>query len=338
MRDRVKKLLGIILTMLMVLAACGKKESSNVIVQGMVENIEALNLTNTHDILNVATYITKIEDTYFISDCYHNQIIYNTNIQDELTKWKVLTQDVHYAHTIAYGQGVMLIDDTENNRLMIFQKIDGNFVHTQTIDNIGMKPHFVQYNEEMECFMAWSSITGEMYFLKITDSKEYASKAIKSIYIDKIIKIDELYGVYVRSFTVIDGEFYFVSGHNNGKIIKCTLNQEENRFDIAQRYEVASEIAGMVQISKIQDYYYLTISTDAMENQDFATIIRTKDLALLSVGEYEDVYDSFGVSGGTPYYISQIDKKYYLSHHRTSENILEFEVTDNEITNVKIVY
>ena len=46
---------------------------------------QPLNMINSYEDLNVATYITKLDDTpmYFISDCYHDQILYNDNIDDE---------------------------------------------------------------------------------------------------------------------------------------------------------------------------------------------------------------------------------------------------------------
>ena len=190
-----------------------------------------------------------------------------------------------------------------------------------------MKPHFVQYDEERETFYAWSSITGEMYYFK-------RDTATKEVFIEKTLKIDELFGVYVRSFTIIGDDIYFVSGHNNEKIIRSNADT----LEILETYPVTPEIAGMVQLVKIQDYYYLTISTDNRENQDYATIIRTKDLHDLSQGMYEDVYDRFGISDGTPYYITQIDNRYYMAHHRTNENIVAFDVVDNEILNVEILY
>ncbi len=36
-----------------------------------------------------------------LSDCYHDQILYHDNLTDPLTSWNILTDDVHYAHTIA---------------------------------------------------------------------------------------------------------------------------------------------------------------------------------------------------------------------------------------------
>lgn len=291
---------------------------------------------NTYDTLNVATYITKIENTYFIADCYHDQIIYHDNITDPLNQWSVLTDEVHYAHTIASDGTVFVVDDTEHNRLMVFQKTEAGYAHTQTLENIGMRPHYVQYDTENGVFMVWSSITGEMYLLKRAAQPQ--QNGIYPLYVDKILKIDELYGVYVRSFTVMEDGIYFVSGHNNQKVIKAVINDTGDGFDVVAEYSAADGIAGMVQLTKIGDFYYITISTDNQENQDFATIVRTDSLEGLADGRYEDIYDQFGVSGGTPYYITEIEGRYYMAHHRTGENIIAFDVNDNTIQNVEVIY
>lgn len=304
--------------------------------EGMLSVPAVCDQKNTYSTLNVATYITKIDNTYFIADCYHDQIIYHDNITDPLEQWDVLTSEVHYAHTIASDGIMFLVDDTENNRLLVFQRTEDGYVHTQTLENIGMRPHYVQYDEANRMFMAWSSITGEMYLIKRAEKTD--QNGVYPLYVHKILKMDELFGVYVRSFTVLEDGIYFVSGHNNQKIIKVTVNDTGDGFDIIGEYRVADEIAGMVQLTKMEDFYYITISTDYQENQDFATIIRTDSLDRLSDGTYEDIYDRFGVSGGTPYYITEIEGRYYMAHHRTSENIIAFDINDNEIENVEIIY
>ena len=265
---------------------------------------------NTYDTLNVATYLTKIGDTYFLSDCYHDQILFHDNVTDAISEWKVL-----------------LIDDTENNRILVFEKAGEGYVQTQIFDNVGMRPHFVQYDEKRQTFYAWSSITGEMYYFK-------RNASTNEVFLEKILKKDELFGVYARSFTIMENDIYFISGHNNEKIIRANADT----LEILETYSVTPEIAGMVQLVKIQDYYYITVSTDNQENQDYATILRTKDLHSLADGEYEDIYDKFGIGGGTPYYITQIDGRYYMAHHRTSENIVAFDVVNNEIENVEVIY
>lgn len=314
------------------------EEENSTVYDGLVENPQPNAEENTYDTLNVATYITKADDIYFIADCYHDQIIYSDTLEKPLTEWRVLTNDVHYAHTIAFDGTTLLIDDTENNRLLAFQKIGKNYVNTQILDEIGMKPHFVQYDAKRQVFMAWSSITGELYLVK--RAKTPNEQGIYPLYIEDILKIDELYGVYVRSFTLMDDTIYFVSGHNNQKLLKADIVEQDNkiRLEITARYDVPDKLAGMVQLYKIQDYYYITISTDNTENQDYATIIRTKNLDGLKTGDYEELYADFGLSGGTPYYINEIEGRYYMTHHRTDENIIAFDVIDNTIENVAVVY
>lgn len=312
------------------------EKKQNSAPEGMVVNPQPMNKKNTYDTLKVATYITKIDGLYFIVDCYHDQIIYHDNLSDSLNQWNVLTDEVHYAHTIASDGTVLLVDDTEHNRLLVFQKAEDGYMHTQTLENIGMKPHYVQYDTQRSLFMAWSSITGEMYLIR--RSTQADERGIYPLYIENILKIDTLYGVYVRSFTIMEDGIYFVSGHNNQKIIKAVINEKENRFDTVAEYVVTPEIAGMVQLTKIEGYYYITISTDNQEKQDYATIIRTRELEGLEKREYEEIYAEFGISGGTPYYITKIEGTYYMAHHRTNENIVAFDVNNNIIENVVVVY
>ncbi|MDE6363518.1 MAG: hypothetical protein K2O40_07690 [Lachnospiraceae bacterium] len=313
-----------------------ESSTAEAVYEGMLSDPAVNGEKNTYSTLNVATYITKVEDTYFIADCYHDQIIYNKNLTDPLSQWSVLTNEVHYAHTIASDGVMFLVDDTENNRLLAFQRTDDGYIHTQTLEDIGMRPHYIQYDAQNQVFMAWSSITGEMYLVKKAENAN--ERGIYALYVDKILKIDELYGVYVRSFTVMEDGIYFVSGHNNQKIIKAALNSSQDRFDILNEYQVTGQIAGMVQIVKIGDFYYITISTDNQENQDYATILRTDSLEKLSDGNYEEIYEQFGVSGGTPYYITEIDGRYYMAHHRTNENIIAFDIRQNQIEHVEVLY
>ena len=58
----------------------------------------------------------------------------------------------------------------------------------------------------------------------------------------------------------------------------------------------------------------------------------------LKTGEYEDIYAQFGLYGGTPYYINEIEGRYYMTHHRTDKNIVAFDVINNVIEHVEIVY
>ena len=289
-------------------------------------------IKNFDNRLSVPTYITKVNDTWFIVDCYHNRIIYSDELGAPLTEWYIMSSEVTQPHTIASDGTVYLVDDTENNRVLVFEKVDSKFVGTQVLFDVGIRPHFTIYDEATDTFYVWSSKTGELYCFRHTpDSTQ--------MYLTEIRRIPELDGTYVRSFSIIDGDIYFVSGVSDlgekGKIYCCDLNT----LKIKNEIEVPDNMAGMVQITKIQDYYYITVSTDITGSQDHATIVRTRSLDKLSSSEYEDIYSTYFVGGGTPYYITCVDDTYFLTEHRlTDHSIWSFKVEKNMITDVQSLY
>lgn len=285
---------------------------------------------NPFPALSVPTYITKVEEYYFIVDCYHDQVIYHQNLTDPLYEWSVMTSDVSMAHTLASDGQVYLIDDTENNRILVMEReVNENgmtvFVPTQEFTQIGNRPHYIVYDEYTDTFYAWSSQSGEMYLFRHPEDDT-------RLYLTDIRSIPSLNDTYVRSFTIVEDHIFFVSG--NSSIIEADLYS----FEIKKEYPVPESMSGMIQLTPIGDDYYITISTDITGSQDYATMIRVKDLNDLAAGNYEDVYDNF-IGGGTPYYLSQIDDTWYLTEHRLpGHSIWSFQIQDNEITNVTSVY
>ncbi|MBR3683620.1 MAG: hypothetical protein IKL78_01955 [Lachnospiraceae bacterium] len=286
--------------------------------------------TNTYTNLCIPTYITRVDDCYFIVDCYHNQVIYHDNLTDPLEQWKVMVDGLSRPHTMASDGIVYLIDDTENHKIIVMQKRMNDygeyyFEITQEFSDIGTRPHYIIYHEESNTFYAWSSMTGEMYlFQREVDATE--------VELAEVRKIDQLMGVYVRSFTIVDDAIYFVSGQQ--KILKAQLSD----LEIVAEYPVIPEIAGMAQISLIGDYYYVTVSTDVSGSQDYKTMIRADSLESLATGEFDVLYDLFGCDG-TPYNITHFDGHLYLAEHRISNcRIWQFDVNNNEIENITKIY
>ena len=310
---------------LIILFSCKKSENiekhirdSEVIISNVAEAAASMEVKkNPFSDLSIPTQINKIGDTYFIVDCYHNEVIYNDNLEDPLNEWSVFTDEMLMGHTIAGDGEVYLVDDTENERIMIFEKSDGKYVFSQQFTGITGRPHYIIYDERKKVFYAWCSVSGEMYLLKHGSDNR--------VYIADIKTIPELVGVYVRSFTIIGDDIYFVSG--NSSIIKAKLDT----FEITERFPVPSGMAGMVQLTEIDDKFYITVSTDDNWNQDYATIIRCDSLEGLSDGRYEDIYDIF-IGGGTPYYITHFDDSYFMTEHRIpGHSIWRFEVRDGVI-------
>lgn len=206
---------------------------------------------NAQPSLSVPTQLTKIGEDYFLVDCYHNQILTSADLNAPLSEWYVLTSQIDRGHTIAGDGVVYLADDTENNRILIFEKKDDTFVMTQMFSNVGVRPHYVCYDEDSERFFALSSMTGELYVFFRPDP------SAPQVALEKILSIPELSGVYVRSFMIDGDDVYFVSG--NSAIIRA----RKKDLKVLERFSVPPEIAGMVQLARIQDWFYITVSTDA---------------------------------------------------------------------------
>lgn len=287
---------------------------------------------NPDYVLTVPTYITKVDDTWFIVDCYHNRVIYNDNVDDSLFDFKIMCSEATQPHTIASDGIVYLIDDTENNRVLVYEKIDGKFINTQRFNQIGDRPHFTVYDKENETFYVWSSESGELYCFRHT-------KDSSRMYLTEVRKIEELSNTYVRSFSIIDGDIYFVSGVADNGAAPAILQCDLKTLKVKKRYNVPSELAGMVQITPIDGQYYITVSTDQTGSQDHATIVRADSLSDISEGKYEDIYSKYFVGGGTPYYITQVEDTYYLTEHRLpGHSIWSFKVSDGEITDIQSLY
>jgi hypothetical protein len=219
---------------------------------------------NEQATLSIPTYVTKIDGTWFIVDCYHNQVLYydaqtddsdsasvvdcyhnqvlyydaqtddsdSASVDDsesnseakklsdnyensddfpqvDLTEWHVLPDDpelpMNQPHTIAGDGNVLLVDDTENNRVLVYTVNDGEnsyaddasasagnrdgdsssadndniskFTLTQKIDNVGTRPHYTKYDETTKTFYTWSSMTGELYCFRDTTGSESVNSA-----------------------------------------------------------------------------------------------------------------------------------------------------------------
>lgn len=300
------------------------------------EKVEAMeDVYNSKTTLNVPTDAEKIDGLYFIVDCYNNQVIYSDKLDTPLPEWHVMCSEISQGHTVASDGAVYLIDDTENNRILVYQKEYGKFIHTQTINNVGQRPHYVRYDDKTKAFYVLSSMTGEIFVLQSApeDSAEDGISR-KEVSISDIKTIEALTNSYCRSFFIAGDTILFPA--SNGLIVEATFPE----CVPVKTYQVPSEVAGLAQIYPIGAYYYLTVSTNAEGNQDNATLIRTKNLEALQNGQYEDLYDTLEPdrpSIGTPYHISAFDNHYYIVEHRHGHGLFQFNVEDNQMVDIQIL-
>lgn len=289
------------------------------------------NPVNDNWTLCVPTDICYYDGLYFIVDCYNNRIIYSDVFEKDLYEWRVIGNDLNQPHTICSDGNVYLVDDTENNRVMVYKKgIDSDadvcFYVSQIFNEIGNRPHYIYYNEADSTFYAWSSESGEMFLFRYMEEQDLVALVEKRI-------VPEISGVYIRSFTIRGDSIYFVSNLADANIYQCNLAT----FKVEKKYKVSEDLAGMVQITFCEDAIIITVSTDREGNISARNLILCKCLEDLEQGNYVSYYDDFATDG-TPYNVTKMaGDVYYVTVHTGTgtEQIISFQVEGGAIVNIQ---
>ncbi|WP_256759155.1 ATP-binding cassette domain-containing protein [Cohnella sp. WQ 127256] len=291
-------------------------------------NVSSQEESNPTDLLKYTeklytpTYINKIDNQYFIVDCWHHRVIYNDNLLDPIKDWKTMNGYFSIPHSIASDGQVYLVEDTKNDRIKVLRKMGNAFNETQQIGDIGGQPNKVIYDSVHKRFYGISASTQEAFVLK-NDGKD--------IIVEKVVRLDYLGTAYVRALSLIDGNIYFVSGP--GKI--TVAKSSDLSFDLIGEYIVPFELQGMNDIAKIGSYFYLSVYQNG--NGDIKPrLVRVKDLNQL-LNSYEDVYSLLELKG-VPYYFSFIDDRVFLTEIDTYSAIRSFKVVDDQIVDLKVHY
>jgi len=268
------------------------------------------------------TQITKIDNQYFIVDCWHHRVIYNPNISDTIAGWTMLCDNVHTPHSIASDGELLILDDTGNNAVQVYKKKLQTYEFSQTIRNIGYQPNKIIYDKDKKLFYGISASSQQLFVLKNNNGE---------VEIDNVVRLDYLKNSYVRSISLIESKLYFVSGP--GEIL--VANTEDMSFNLMNKYPVPFELQGMNDLIKIDSYYYISVYQDGSGNIA-PKLVRTKDLNLLGVN-YEDLYDKLQMKG-VPYNFSQIEDRVYVTEIDSYSSIRSFKLVEDEIYDIQVHY
>lgn len=266
------------------------------------------------------TMFQKIGTDYFIIDCWHHRILYSVDYGKDIAMWNVLTDDIRGGHTIAGDGDLYLCDDTDYNALRVFRKAGERFKQTQILGGIGTRPHFVFYDQSRSRFFCLSSLGG-MFWTLLNDGG--------TLKVERSFLIAEIADTYVRSFSLIDGFLYLISG--NGFIWKLLFCSDGYR--VKEKYAVPAEMAGMNCLAKIGGWFYIS----SYQNEAGAILpmfVRTRDLRELHAGIYEDLYGLFGFKG-VPYYITAIDGRYFITEIDGASGVKSFAEHDGCISDIR---
>lgn len=271
--------------------------------------------------LYTPTMIRHLGEYWFIIDCWHHRILYNKNFSRDINDWFVLIDTLYYPHSIDYDGELYMCDDTGNKRLLIWKENDCNQLElTQTIKLSSITPNIVQYCNDLEMFFVNGSNEAKILALKKNNGQ---------VKITKEFYLPDYKGKYFRSFNIIDGYLYVISGP--GYISQYELVNGELR--IIARYSVPDELCGMNYIEKIDNYFYISVYQDINGNIS-PKFVRVKDLEDLKFRKYEDLYEKFAFHG-VPYYITKDGEWLYITEIDNFNSIKRFRIIDDEIVSIE---
>lgn len=271
---------------------------------------------NDNDSLKVPTMINKIDDTYYIVDSSHNNILYSKELDASLPSWNIISGDFAHPHCFVGDGSFFMVIDTENNRLVTYKKQKDSFIQLETVDNVGYRPHYALYNNNH--YYIWNGINQMLVY-----TEKDCSLILEGAYI-----IPELENCYVRSFTVEDNEWYFPTC--SGKIVVT-----DSSFNYIREYAVPDDIAGLSYIYKRDGYWYVNVFTNIEYDTSYTDLVRCEDLSLLEKEEYESLYDEFGLKS-SPYYVNMFDGSYYMASLSGYNAIYRIDIVDGKLKCVQI--
>ena len=272
----------------------------------------------------VPTQVYQFGGEFFLADAYNHQILHSNNVGNSPYGWNPVGMGLNRPHAIASDGTIYLVIDTDNNRIVTYTKTEAGYQLVESIENVGIRPHYTVYDKATGQFYVWSSMTGTMYIYK--RAKNGLTLSLRSAR-----KIKDLDGCYTRSFTMENSTIYLPSV---GKSAIYAVNKKN--FRVKAIYPVASELGEMVQLIHVQNYYYLVTSANPAQEKS-AMIVRSKTLEGFGNGEYENIRDMFGDLDGIPYYITQGEDGHFYApiiEGSCKPYICSFDIVDDTITNV----
>ncbi len=268
--------------------------------------------------LYTPTQFVRLGDLYFIVDCWHNRVLYSPTMEPDISRWKVLDDDLAGPHSIDTNGRLYVVEDTGRHSLRVYLRSGMHFKHIQTIENLSGRPHRVIFDKPANSFYVIGSTTQTISRL----AERQDGSGLDLLYTRTLPFLE---GAYTRSMTIIGEKMLFVSGP--GKVIEAAFRDDSYR--VLDEYPVPEGLESMNDLFYSGNYYYLTATP--------ARIIRVKSLEDLRQGIFEDIYEKLGLKG-TPYYLYQQGRRIFVPQITQHSGIVSFREDSDEISDLRIHY
>lgn len=244
------------------------------------------------DRLYVPTYLTKLDGRYFIVDCWHHRVIYNRRLSTDLSTWKTLDDTLNGTHSIDSDGEYLVVEDTGLNGLRLYKpSAGGGYEKVDEVYGLGSRTHRIRYDSDTKHWYCLSSDSQDITKLQRNGDK------LEIIYTKNLALLGEK---YCRSFTIMNGHMYFMSGPG---VISKTRYKDDS-YEVVASYKTPEDMQSTNDLLFTDEGWIYLGSTPGR-------LIRFRSLEDLDAGRYENVYDKLGLKG-SPYYMRKIDGRYYV--------------------------
>jgi hypothetical protein len=246
----------------------------------------SMNLSPWQERLFNPTQVQKIGSRYFIVDCDHNRILVSDDIRAPIKDWQTMDGELSGPHSIAFGHGVYLVDDTGGHRLIAYRQSHSKFDRIATFEEVGRRPHHVIWDDATSSFFAIGSQTPTIIRVEVVGGQPHLAH---------VVHLEELANCYVRSIAILNGQLAFINSSRRS----ISFAADYVRGDYSIRRTIPVDIPGLVSVFPLPDG--LLISSKHQ-------LVFTQSLETLAAGVHMSMGHHLKLRG-TPYYITTIDDR-----------------------------
>ena len=272
--------------------------------------------------LNTATFIDKIDGTWFIVDCWHHRILLSNDLEAPLPSWGTLQvpsqEELIIPHSMASDGRWVLTESSnggsggDNHTVLVYTRdASGKFTFHKSMHacpgNKARRPHRLLYHKPSRAF-----------YLYLTSPPHIAKFAVNSVGGGEVEfvscePVPALMGSYARSITIKEDSIYVTAGRQ--VVTELSLETLEfRRYYDMRPLKIKSD--KMNDLTFIDGWWYAT-STLRCNIFRFRRLDNFAGFQVLT-GQLNLCYDfdrrQARCRGGTPYYVTKVAGRIFVPY------------------------
>jgi acid phosphatase (class A) len=263
------------------------------------------------------TFMQKIDGKWIIVDCWHSRIIWDTRLDKDLTHWHTL-ESAYSAHDVVFdGRKYWVTEDSEHRAIVFYTFGNGVFHEAARLGNLGTRPHHLAYDSKSGSFLLLAATSGDMWRIRMQNGQPAIVHHTRLSFAQP-----EKPGFEIRSFTLHDGHFYFVSSIATQKIYVTT---DDDSYRIVQTIDVPRPFADM------QDLYFFP------DGKVFITAWPGSVALVNRIQDVTSAKNAFARLGfrGSPYGVSPYARDFIIPEIGSVNGVALWRYANGQLTKIR---